>query len=349
MHAPRSFVEPLVLIAALWALVFGALAWVLARRYDRAASLWAVFGVLLGPLAIAILQVAPPGRCPSCGARVHGWESTCLVCDRPLAGRRRRSAKPADVLEEVLTAPAEAPAEGRASGTGSPAAEPQSAVPPAAGRRRGRRSAAGAARPAPDTGPGPGGRSRAEDPTASGEPARPSPVADPGATTGAQTPTRDRAVERWNAAWLGGRSPHVPAEPIERGRGQASGERPSNPPVSPPAGPAVSTQTAASAEPEASLVVVFVVGSESLVIGARYLLTVEAGVLMVLGPLDTAPGNVRVRRRIEELDVSAVGGQVLVTSRQGPRLALAFNAMPGQHPERLERAVQRDTTQDASA
>jgi hypothetical protein len=348
VDAPRSFVEPLVLIAALWAVVFGALAWVLARRYDRAASLWAVFGVLLGPLAIAILRVAPPGRCPGCGARVQGWESTCLVCDRPLASRRRRSVKPAEVLEEVLIAPAEDPADHRPSGTGPLAAE----LPATGGRpsRRRRRQTAEAPQ-APDSGTRPAGRMPAPDPTASIEPARITPVdqrstwADPGTTTGGMNAARDRAPDRWTAARLRGRSADEPAEPMEPTPGEASGERP----LSPPASPADPAQATTPAEPEARLVVVFVVGSESLVIGARYLLTVQDEMLMVLGPLDTAPGNVRVRRRTEELDVSVVSGQVLVTSRRGPRLALAFNAMPGQHPEQLERAVQQDTAQDASA
>ncbi len=345
--ALRSFVESLVLIAALWAVVFGALAWVLARRYDRASSLWAVFGVLLGPLAIAILQVAPPGRCPGCGARVQGWESTCLVCDSRLAAGRRRSAKPAEVLEEVLIASANGPADRDLAGTGPPDAEE-----PAAGGRPSRRRDSRTVEPPQGLDPEPRSAHRMpRDPTASIEPSRSTPpnrrskAAEPEVRAGGMKAARDRAPDRSTAARLRERSSDEPAAHGEPARAEPPRERPPRT-LDSPSGP---TPATTPEEPDARLVVVFVVGSESLVIGARYMLTVQDAMLAVLGPLDTAPDNVRVRRRIEELDVSAISGQVLVTSREGPRLALAFNAIPGQHPERLERAVHQDSAPDAPA
>jgi hypothetical protein len=131
-QAPGSLVEPLILIAALWALVFGALAWWLALERFRSGPLWAVYGMLLGPIALAILQVAPPGRCPSCGGGTVGWESVCLHCDRPF-GSARRSAL------VLVQEGADASAQGARSAA---SAQPAEAAP--APRRRSRRTKDGA-------------------------------------------------------------------------------------------------------------------------------------------------------------------------------------------------------------
>ena len=40
---------------------------------------------MIGPIALALLALAPPGRCPWCAATVEGWPSTCRRCGRTLA------------------------------------------------------------------------------------------------------------------------------------------------------------------------------------------------------------------------------------------------------------------------
>ena len=96
-------------------------------------------------------------------------------------------------------------------------------------------------------------------------------------------------------------------------------------------------------------VAVFIAGSENLVIGARYLLTLEGDQLTVTGPLDTSPARVCFTRRARDLEVSAVGGQLLLTSRSGPRLAVAFNTMPGHDPAHFERAFDANVATDAAS
>lgn len=73
---------PLLLVASVFAPLT---AWFAAQR-ARNPGVWFVFGALLGPLAVGLLALAPPGRCSACGTRVHGWITTCLACDRPLGG-----------------------------------------------------------------------------------------------------------------------------------------------------------------------------------------------------------------------------------------------------------------------
>jgi hypothetical protein len=76
--------DNVLVLVALAAVLFAPLtAWFAARR-SRRPVIWFVFGALIGPLAIALLALAPPGRCPWCGALVEGWPSACRQCGRAL-------------------------------------------------------------------------------------------------------------------------------------------------------------------------------------------------------------------------------------------------------------------------
>jgi hypothetical protein len=70
----------ILIIAAFWAVIFSVAGAVVAHRRARSVVLWAMFGVVLGPLAIYILTQSPPGRCPHCGTRVVGWPAVCTWC-----------------------------------------------------------------------------------------------------------------------------------------------------------------------------------------------------------------------------------------------------------------------------
>ena len=76
------------------AAIFGPISGWFAGRRDRHPVVWLAFGALLGPLAVLLLWVAPPGRCSMCDTPVRGWTSVCPVCGGPLtigagAGRYR--------------------------------------------------------------------------------------------------------------------------------------------------------------------------------------------------------------------------------------------------------------------
>ena len=73
----------LVLIAGIGAPLAG---WYATRRY-RNPGTWFVLGAMTGPIALALLALAPPGRCPECDARVDGWAAVCDRCDEPLPAR----------------------------------------------------------------------------------------------------------------------------------------------------------------------------------------------------------------------------------------------------------------------
>jgi hypothetical protein len=94
---------------------------------------------------------------------------------------------------------------------------------------------------------------------------------------------------------------------------------------------------------------VFVAGTESLIIGARYLLSLEGETFEVLGPLETSPSQARITRDLAEVDVSVIRGQILVTSSVGRPLAVAFNVMPGENPDALEAAVRQAASRSSAS
>ena len=69
----------LVLVVAS-ASVFGPLSGWLAGQRMRNIALWGIFGIILGPVAPALLMSAPPGRCAACRWPVAGWDRRCAAC-----------------------------------------------------------------------------------------------------------------------------------------------------------------------------------------------------------------------------------------------------------------------------
>ena len=81
------------------ALAFGPLAAWLAARRQRNPAVWLLFGALLGPLALVLIQIAPPGRCWNCSEPTAGFESLCSTCGVDL--RAAHSTPPAGVAIAV--------------------------------------------------------------------------------------------------------------------------------------------------------------------------------------------------------------------------------------------------------
>jgi hypothetical protein len=88
------------------ALTFGPLAAWFAARRGRNPAIWLLFGALLGPLALALIQVAPPARCWNCSEPTIGFEGRCSTCGSDL--RSMESAVSPERL--VAEAPFERPA-----------------------------------------------------------------------------------------------------------------------------------------------------------------------------------------------------------------------------------------------
>lgn len=55
-----------------------------ATRSARNPAVWFVLGALIGPLALALLALAPPGRCPNCDLEIEGWVTSCDRCGASL-------------------------------------------------------------------------------------------------------------------------------------------------------------------------------------------------------------------------------------------------------------------------
>lgn len=79
-----SSVEALIVPWLFLALVSAPIAAWYADRRQRSALVWLAYGAVLGPVALGILWVSPPGACPECGAGVVGWASECEECGASL-------------------------------------------------------------------------------------------------------------------------------------------------------------------------------------------------------------------------------------------------------------------------
>ena len=69
---------------AFLALAFGPLAAWLAARRQRNPAIWLLFGAILGPIALVLIQAAPPARCWNCSEPTGGFESLCSTCGADL-------------------------------------------------------------------------------------------------------------------------------------------------------------------------------------------------------------------------------------------------------------------------
>ena len=105
-RVPRKGVVRLVtleLLVALSALVFApASSWVAARR-GRNWALWLMYGIVIGPVALLIVGVAPPAVCPRCGSSWPGWAGQCAACsaavDRSILGVAQRTGRSRPVAD----------------------------------------------------------------------------------------------------------------------------------------------------------------------------------------------------------------------------------------------------------
>jgi hypothetical protein len=73
----------LILVAGIAAPVAG---WYATLR-ARSPFIWFVLGALTGPIALTLLAVAPPGRCPTCDTPIQGWPAMCERCGDLLPAR----------------------------------------------------------------------------------------------------------------------------------------------------------------------------------------------------------------------------------------------------------------------
>jgi hypothetical protein len=72
------------LVVLIWVAGFGAAGAAMAVQRHRSPVIWAGLGAVIGPVALVLLRIAPPGRCPMCWAPASGWTWICQWCGSDL-------------------------------------------------------------------------------------------------------------------------------------------------------------------------------------------------------------------------------------------------------------------------
>lgn len=309
------------MLVAAWLLAFGTVAAGLAARKRRSVVTWTALGALLGPPGLLVLGLAPPGRCWYCAAPTEGWLTACGWCGEDVRGPTRpewataaSTARPGRA--EALAADATATTES------DPEVPPDSLVAGPMGARPTRRGARTASTASLSTLPGPvaslRGRSSADGNISFGpEPSSlargPAPVRNrtrQAAPLAAEPATRD--IERSFApltASLSGAPADVTRDDHGRVLVLASG--------------------------------IYVTGSRSLVVGARYGIGLLGGQLQILGPVDVDPMATAIRRPLKGLDATGVTGRLIITADNSgrDRFALVFMSIAGGSAEYIADAI----------
>ncbi len=288
-----------VAFAVVWAIGFGSrTAWLAGeRRRDR--GRWFLFGAVLGPAGLLILDDAPPGTCASCLTPVAGWSMTCVACGEDVRTNARVSAllkrkaepEPADVAEPgMVTGLAVGPgrsvtAPGTGPATDSAIERSNGAAARVPGRRRGAPSRA--ASTAAEASVAPPATPPREAPARSLPPTTP-------ATLAPAAMARD-------AAPMPVRQPRAPEAP---------------PVAAPP------STTPAEAQPQLDQLrrpvrlasCIFVEGNVNLFPGLWYQLSTEDGVLTITGQAGSIPNATAWSRALSDIEVRTRGDQLVVSA-----------------------------------
>ena len=314
-----------------WAVVFGSRAALVAGERNRRREWWFLFGAVLGPGAVVILDAAPPGVCANCLSPVVGWSTTCALC-----GQDVRANPMIDLMlgsEQVQPRPVGAPI-----AVTSPAAAPTRAAVTAASANEVPPYAGPLTRQRTDAAPTVAATARLLD--------DPRPAAEPGAAPQAPAklqPATEPATER---------RPTYVAPPAAK---PAAARRT---PAPPPAADAAAVANAATTprpgprggEPQVDLDMrrpmrlascIFVEGTMALVQGMWYQLTSEGSALSIWGPPGSLPDASVLSWPLTEIEVKTRGDRLVVTSASGSDkdLRLVFKSTLDWTPLGLKREV----------
>jgi hypothetical protein len=89
----------LVLLAGIGAPLAG---WYATIRL-RNPGVWFILGALTGPIALGLLALSPPGRCPACDQVVRGWPTLCENCGVRLQDGQEPAPAAAPPTDELAT------------------------------------------------------------------------------------------------------------------------------------------------------------------------------------------------------------------------------------------------------
>ena len=301
-----------------------------------------MFGAILGPLALVILFLAPPGRCGYCDARVRGWSRTCTRCGRGVYGPRRDATADARGDRLITVVPTQ-----RVVSTGAPTLHPF-VVATALNQGQGVSDLGPIIRPAspepgPDDIPAPAVRATpspagAVPPATIAAAAEPAPVATSRAAskTPSKTPSKTARKAAPKAAATSTlesaptaepaptAAPAPPAEPKRGRRNAVPAEAPSSDPAVPqPIGGGV-----------------YYSGTAPLSAGLRYSLRFNGPNLQVLGPHDRDPRRVAFERSVSGADADVTDDRLVISLGDGRNTTLlVFVAVEGGRPAALAQMI----------
>lgn len=293
--------------------VFGSAAWRLAKQRDRRAPVWFAYGAILGPIALAVLYAAPPGRCRSCLTPTRGWLTVCAWCHEDVRIVPRHTQ---ELLAQMSRTQPRAPRPDRG---GAPA-----------DRRRRPGSTVASPRPAPAVPAAAAAPSRAP---ATGPSGFILPRVDAPAPAIAEAPPVARERSSRPMATAGPRTER--SLPLDA--------RPASPPTTAAmrAPDRSRAWTApASTDPGTLPTATYITGSSTLEPGRRYAFKVQESQLQLLGPVEIDPMAVALQFDIREMDATAAAGRLLLSrplARSGP--VLAFMSVAGVTPEALAQLI----------
>lgn len=322
MSRRNRVIDPLITaIAATWLAGFGAASAAFAVRQRRSPVTWSVFGAILGPAALAILRVAPPGRCWSCEAPTQGWLTQCLWC-----GEDVHEPAPEVPEEEVLAPGPLIVIEGRA---------PRPSTEDAVGRRATDR--------APHARPAMTGQAAPLAPARRALAALPS-------LPRIELPARAPAAEPERRAPAASLSLEAAPDPVRRLKASLgrSSQSIAAAEVAPVPVPVAVPVRRASAEPHDVVLAsaIYVTGTRGLQAGSRYGIALFGYDLRILGPVDTDPTAVAILHSLRGVDATGLQGRLIITAGDGrrDRLALVFMAVAGGSPEGVADAIVQAAT-----
>jgi hypothetical protein len=309
-----QIIGTLLPLLAVFALVFGPITGWMALERQRQPIVWLMFGALLGPLAIGLLLLAPPGACPRCNETVSGWPSACIQCGEnlvaPLAAWIGRIAGPVEDEPSGTPIPEPIPIPIRPDVR---IAAPQAAV--------GRRApvAAAVSRGAPEsldstsTQPEPGWATRLATLARA-------PAPETGEGPGRTTPTGIRTMHIGNGTSApDGGSPRFSFQTFLPPPG----------PLDPP-----------TEDPTIVAVGVYVGGTERLTIAGRYAIGYAHGRLKVLGPYETNPRKLSIDWDLTGIDIGQGEGQLVLARIDGRRTrVLTFRLLSTFNRAMLDAAI----------
>jgi hypothetical protein len=315
-------IEAVILVLAVaWLAGFGAAAaWQAMRRRRRPAP-WAVFGAILGPGALVLLSIAPPGRCWKCTSRTTGWLTTCLWCGEDVRGPE----------PEVATASRRV----RGSLTVIDGTAPQRGADPASGL-------AGASSGAAET----AAASRAPLWTPGGpDPASRAPLWTPGEPDAAPLTAAGAEAASTSAPAVAAAGPGSDSVRQLRSRLPASTVGTASTGAAVDMSPTHATVPVQRELHDVVLATaIFMTGNRGLQAGGRYGIAIVDDELRILGPVDIDPAAVAITHPLAAVDASGFQERLIITGDRGrrrERLALVFMSVAGGSAERVADAIVR--------